>query len=140
MADKNSKDEKNGEQEKTSPAVLEWIIAVIGLILVAAAFGFILYRAVAGKNTPPDLTVKIESISQNSAGYLVKFRIANSGEKTAAAVNVRGTLKNGETVEESGDVTISYVPSHSEREGGILFEKNPQNYQLQIRADGYANP
>lgn len=140
MADKDSENEKNDGQKETTPSILEWIIAAVGLILVAAAFGYILYRTVAAKNTPPDLTVKIESITQISAGYLVKFRVANSGEKTAAAVNLRGTLKNGEAVEESGNLTISYVPAHSEREGGILFEKNPQNYQLQIRADGYANP
>ena len=127
-------------KKKSSPSTLEWLTAAAGLLLVVAALVFTVYRAVTAKDTPPDLNVKIESVTPVSAGYLVKFHVANSGEETAAAVSLEGTLKNGETVEESGTVTIDYVPSHSEREGGILFEKNPQNYQMEIRADGFANP
>lgn len=141
MADNNSNDEKGEKaRKKTSPSTLEWLVAAAGLLLVAAALGYISYRALTIENTPPDLTVEIESITPVSAGYLVKFHVANSGEETAAAVNVEGTLKDGETTAESGTATIDYVPSRSERKGGILFEKNPQNYQMQIRAVGYANP
>ncbi|MDQ2745647.1 MAG: TIGR02588 family protein [Acidobacteriota bacterium] len=142
MADKNSNDEKDGEkaQSKTAPSTLEWLVAAAGSLLVAAALGYISYRAVTVENTPPNLTVEIESVTPISAGFLVKFHVANSGEETAAAVNVEGTLKDGETTAESGTATIDYVPSRSERKGGILFEKNPQNYQMQIRAVGYANP
>lgn len=140
MADKNSKSENGGKQEKVKPSVLEWMIAVVGLILVVTAFSFIVYQAIFSKDTPPDLTVEVESINPVSAGYLVKFRVSNAGNNTAAAVNVEGTLKQGETVAETGSTTISYVPSLSKREGGIIFEKNPQSYQMQIRANGYANP
>ncbi len=138
MADNNSNDEK--DRKKTAPSTLEWLTAFLGLMLVAAALGYISYRAVTVENTPPNLTVEIESITPVSAGHLVKFHVANSGEETAAAVNLEGTLKEGETTAESGTATIDYVPSHSQRKGGIIFEKNPQKYQMQIRAVGYANP
>ena len=138
MADQNS-DNSNERQTEKSP-VLEWFVAVIGLILVAGTIGFMVYKAITSTDTPPNFTTKIERIETVNSGYIVVFNLINNGEQTASGVNVEGELKNGgESLEKSG-VTFDYAPSKSETEGGLFFKNNPNQFQIEIHAKGYAKP
>lgn len=138
MADKKSKNSKDRKQKQIP--FLEWLIAVIGLILVVGTIGFMLYEAFSSKNKPPDFAAKIERIDEINSGYLVIFKLANNGDQTASNVEIEGELKNGaETIETSG-TTLDYVPSKSESKGGLFFKQSPKQFQLEIRAKGYSEP
>lgn len=138
MADQNSDNSSERQTGKTS--ILEWIVAVIGLILVVGTIGFMMYKAFTSKDTPPNFTTKIERIETVNSGYVVIFNLINNGEQTASGVNVEGELKNGgESLEKSG-VTFDYAPSASETEGGLFFKNNPNQFQIEIHAKGYAKP
>jgi uncharacterized protein (TIGR02588 family) len=117
-----------------------WAIGLLGLLLVAGSIGFALYEAVAGDASPPDVTVKLEGILPVQDGYLVEFRAVNEGGTTAAGLTVEGELRDGAEVVEVSDATIDYVPSHSEREGGLFFTQDPRQYDLQLRAKGFESP
>lgn len=138
-------DNKNGAGEdwrkKDAAPPLEWAMAVVGLILVAATIGFLIYQAFAGKRSPPDITVRADSITTVRDGYLVRFRATNHGELTAAAVTVEGELKDqtGGSVETSS-AAVRYAPSGSEVTGGIYFSRDPREFDLQLRAKGYEEP
>ncbi len=75
-----------------------------------------------------------------SGGYLVEVRLRNVGDATAAKLKVRGLLMNGQQAVEDSEATFDYLPRRSEREGGLFFTNNPQDYQLVIRAEGYEKP
>ena len=137
MAEKDSENEKS--RNKKTPA-LEWLAAVIGLIMVAGTLGFLIYSALTEENTPPNLSVKTDSVTAHGGGYLVKFSLYNDGENNAADITVEGKITEGEKDLETSSVTFDYSPSHSRREGGLLFTKNPQNFEFQIRALGYEKP
>ena len=122
------------------PSLLEWIFAGIGLLVVACAVGFLVYRGATKGETPPAVRVEIESVTQTGETYLVSFRVLNTGETTAADLTIEGELKNGEKPEETSDVTMTYVPAQSVRRGGLIFTKNPHEFQLKVRAKGFENP
>lgn len=117
-----------------------WGIALLGLALVAGSIAFMLYEAVAGDSSPPDITVQVDSILPIRNGYLVKFRALNEGGTTAEGVTIEGALRNGTEILETSHTVIEYVPAHSEREGGLFFASDPRQHQLQLRAKGYENP
>ncbi len=132
--------ESNGKREVAEPPALEWLAAAVGLILVVGAVGFMIYQAVVQKHTPPNISVSVDSINPTDSGFLVGFRITNRGAMTASALTIEGELKkNGESIEKSS-ATIDYAPSHSERRGGLIFTKNPKDFDLQIRATSYEEP
>lgn len=138
MADKDSNNSEKKDLKQIP--VLEWIVAVIGLILVIATIGFMLYKAVTSENTPPRFVTNIEKIDEINSGYLVIFKVINEGEKTASGVEIEGVLKNGtETLETSG-ATIDYVPSKSDSKGGLFFKNNPKQFMPEIRVKGYSEP
>jgi uncharacterized protein (TIGR02588 family) len=117
-----------------------WSIAVLGAALALGSIIFMLYEAAAGDPSPPDVTVTVESILQSRSGFLVKFRVLNEGGMTAEGLTVVGELMNGTERVEASDTTIEYVPSHSEREGGLFFTSDPRQYDLRLRAKGYEKP
>ena len=117
-----------------------WAIGVLGLALVLGSIVFMLYEAVAGDSSPPDVTVRVDSILPTRNGFLVEFRVVNEGGSTAEGLTVEGELRNGTERLETSNTTIEYVPSHSEREGGLFFTSDPRQYELQLRAKGYEKP
>lgn len=117
-----------------------WGIALVGLALVAGSIGFMLYQALAGDSSPPDVTVHADSILPTRSGYLVKFRAVNEGGSTAEGLTVEGALMSGAEIVESSNTVIEYVPAHSEREGGLFFTSDPRQYELRLRAKGYEKP
>jgi uncharacterized protein (TIGR02588 family) len=136
MSNKGSKD-----QGKLDDAPLwMWGIGLLGLLFILGSIGFMLYEAAAGDSSPPDVTLQVESILPTKHGFLVEFRANNEGGRTAEGLTVEGELRNGEEVVESSETTIEYVPSHSERAGGLFFTQDPREYELELRAKGYETP
>ncbi|MGI8639900.1 MAG: TIGR02588 family protein [Pyrinomonadaceae bacterium] len=140
MAEEKSENkEENQERHKKTP-VWEWIVAAVGLILVVGSLGLTLYRAVIEESTPPILAISVEEIVPTPNGYLVKFRVKNTGNQTAAALTIEGELKRGAESVETSTASLAYAPANSEREGGLFFTKNPNEFELNIRALGYEKP
>ena len=145
MAEEKKEEKKKEESAKENspqetPSVLEWIVAGIGVLLVAGAIGFLIYRGATKADTPPNIKIDVESVVPAAEKYLVNFRISNTGAGVAAALTIEGELKSGEKSEETSDVTFTYLPSQSERRGGLFFTKNPNDYELKLRAKGYEKP
>ena len=136
----SDKQESNKQREVAEPPALEWLAAAIGLILVVGAVGFMIYQAVVGKDAPPNVSVSVDSINPTDGGFLVGFRVRNSGAITASALTIEGELKKGEESIETSSAAIDYAPSHSERKGALIFTKNPKDYDLLLRATGYEKP
>jgi uncharacterized protein (TIGR02588 family) len=133
--------EAGKEQAKLEDAPLwMWGIAFIGLALVLGSIVFMLYEAAAGDSSPPDVTVRVDSILATRNGFLVTFQAVNEGGSTAEGLTVEGELRSGAESLEMSNTTIEFVPSHSEREGGLFFTLDPRRYELQLRAQGYEKP
>lgn len=138
MTEEKDKKENHGRQKKTP--VWEWIVAALGFISVTAVLGTALYRAVYQESKPPVLEISVESVMPTNSGYLVEFRVKNTGKQTAAALTIEGELKRGEKSVEKSTATLAYAPANSERRGGLLFTENPKEFELKIRATGYEKP
>lgn len=117
-----------------------WGIALLGLVLVLGSIVFMLYEAITGDTSPPDVAVRLESVEDAGSGFLVMFRAINDGGSTAAGVTIEGTLMNGTEEVETSNTTIEYLPSHSERKGGLFFTLDPRQYELELRATGFEEP
>ncbi len=128
------------EKKEHNTPIWEWIIAGVGLILVIGSISLTLYRAFTEKSTPPILSISLDSASPIENGFLVRFSVKNTGNQTAADLNIEGVLKNGEEIEETSTMALTYVPANSNRQGGLFFTKNPNELDLQIRALGYSVP
>ncbi len=145
--DKSSQDQtvrnakvRRNDDEKIP--VLEWIVAMVGVVITVIILGFLLWDATAGDRSPPDIAVQVDSISTSSSasGFLVVFHAENKGGTTAANVGIAAELIDGESSVESRSAEIDYLPAHSTRPGGFFFSRDPRSYKLTLRSSGYQKP
>jgi uncharacterized protein (TIGR02588 family) len=131
---------RSGTSVAKTPA-LEWIASGIGLALAVGTPGFIGREGTQRlQDEPPAIEVRVERIVSHAAGYTVEIRARNLHERTAAEVEIEGTLRDGDREIATSRMTLAYVPGRSERGGGLFFEVDPRAYSLQVRALGYEQP
>jgi uncharacterized protein (TIGR02588 family) len=124
----------------TSP--WEWAAAIIGAGILAGIVGFLFVEEFQRDAAYADMVVTAGEI-RPAAGqpYRVPIFVENVGDLTGAGVMVRGVLRdsNGSVVEESA-VTFDFVAQHAKTAGGLFFTRNPSDYRLELRAEGYTDP
>ncbi|MBA2492099.1 MAG: hypothetical protein H0V34_10510 [Gammaproteobacteria bacterium] len=131
--------DRNGSGKRKVP-LLEWIVSLLGLVLVIGTSGLMIYYAFYQQGTPPRLRAAGEGVTSIGDRYLLEFTVYNDGGASAAMVNIAGGLKrDGKTIE-SASVTFDYVPAHSSASGGMLFARDPRSYQIRLGAKAYMEP
>lgn len=135
MRDRRRRDAS--DQTAIPPA--EWAAAAVGLAIVIFAITVIARDALPLEKTPPALSVEVEAVHRQETGYLLEFRVHNSGQSTAAEVQVEGELRTNDS-RETSDATLDFVPAQSSRSGGLLFRKDPHSGTLTIRTKGWQRP
>jgi uncharacterized protein (TIGR02588 family) len=120
--------------------LLEWIVGGLGAALVSGAIVFLVYHAVTRDRTPPDVRVVAERVLDLQNGYLVQFRAFNQGSSAAAQLTIEGELAGPDGSMEVSAAVLDYLPPRSDREGGLVFSRDPRAGRLSLRAKGYARP
>jgi uncharacterized protein (TIGR02588 family) len=128
------------QQEKDAIPIWEWIVAGVGLVLVAGVIGFLIYEAFSRDRVPPDVKLSVDSVVETRNGYLVKIIIINEGGITAEGVDIEGELRRGTEPVERSRTTIDYLPPRSEKKAGLVFTRDPRQFDLQVRSLGYEEP
>lgn len=139
MADQDA--QRTGKPEQASEApLLDRIIAWLGGLLVAVLFAYLGWQAAFLEETPPRIEITVESIEPQGQSFLVLFVARNLGGSTAAALEIKGEIRQGERTIEESRATIDFLPAHSARRGGLLFREDPRQAALTLGAEGYAEP
>jgi uncharacterized protein (TIGR02588 family) len=132
---------KPAARKATAPAndipPLEWASAAVGLALALGAFGFVGHDAVFGEDTPPAIEVRLVGVTSTPHGYVAQVEAINHGGTPAAQVLIEGSLE-GEN--EPSQATFDYIPEQSSTTGGLIFDADPRQAKLTLKAKGYADP
>ena len=120
--------------------LLEWVAASVGLALVCATIGTMVYLGLTRGSLPPDVSVEAEAITRIRNGYAVTIRAVNRGETTAADVKIDGVLESPSGIAETSEMSLRYLPPNSERKGGMFFVKDPRQFTLRLTPKGYETP
>ena len=122
MSTENKENEQNNEGKKN---VLEWIVFSISLLLTLGTFSYLGYKTYTHQPSSPDILVEYSPNPTDNAPYRYHLIIQNIGGETAEEVLIEMMLQeNGKTIE-SSEVTLSFVPKKSKREGWITFTNDP---------------
>ncbi|RYF17340.1 MAG: hypothetical protein EOO30_07320, partial [Comamonadaceae bacterium] len=81
------------EPQEAPPSPWEWLAAAIGLALLVASLGYLVYDAQAGDGGPPAPVVRASGIESQDGRFLVRVQVANESRATAADLRVEGELR-----------------------------------------------
>ena len=129
-------------QNSTSADIplLEWVIASGGLAIVIAVVGVLIYEAVAGDRSPPDVKLTVQFVAPLQNGFLVKIHAENIGAESAERVSVTTEVWEESKVVQSSETPLDHLPPHSFREAGVFFQRGPRPSEIRLRALGYEEP
>ncbi|GAA0868378.1 hypothetical protein GCM10009116_04900 [Brevundimonas basaltis] len=115
-----------------APALLEWAMGGLGLLLVLAALAVIVFEALrAGE--PARLEARLIGTRPAGAGWLADVEVRNLGGETAAAVGIEGRLGA-----ETAEATVDYVPAHGKHRVTLAFDADPRAARVSVA--GWSEP
>lgn len=131
---------EGGDTAVLPPSKWQWAFAAVGLALVVGVIGYMARYALTAGSVVPDVTVERVSTHATRGGHIVRFRARNHASAVAASLRIEGELRQGSSVVETSDATLDYLPSFSERRGGLFFQRDPEGYELRLVSKGYTEP
>jgi uncharacterized protein (TIGR02588 family) len=119
---------------------LEWTVFIASSLVVLAVLGYLATKAVTEQKTPPDLRIEAGAVIARNGSYRLPLLVRNTGGATAESVVIEAVLRRGEEEVERAQLTLSFVPRRSEREGWVTFRHDPQCCTIETRAVSYEEP
>lgn len=122
-----------------SRPLLEWAVAGLGL---AVTLGVLIALALAALTpaSPPDLTARVASVTPVAAGFRVAVEVSNSGDDTAASVEIEGLLTPPAGLPETATATLDYAPGGGSETVNLLFRQDPHQGRLELTVRGWSEP
>ncbi len=127
-------------RQEEPPSAWEWLAAGVGLLLLLASLGYLLYDAAAGNGQSPAPVVRVTGIEAQGGHYLVRLQVVNATRATATGLRVEGELRRGAQVLERSETEFAYLPGRSAREAGLFFRQDPRSLELVLTARSYQQP
>lgn len=131
----------NGKNiEPGAPHWIEWITGAVSGIIVLSVIVWIGKDVFMDRDTSPNLHGNVVKTEERSDGFQVLFEIRNDSSATASQVKIRGEISDRESILESSETVLDYVPGHSQVGGGLIFRQNPDGKDLKVRATAFDEP
>ena len=124
---------------KAQKNVLEWAVFAISLALILAVVGILVTSGTTSGRAAPELRVQAGSASATAGGHQIPIRVRNEGQSVEEA-RIEVSLLEGDTVVERAELILAFVPEKSEREGWVIFQRDPQCCKVRARAVAFEKP
>lgn len=125
---------------KAKKNILEWTVFAISAVLLAGVMIVLVQAGMQAGDEPPLLVIETGPSTVTRGGYRIPVLIRNTGQTTAEDVLVNVELVSGESRIESAELTVPFVPRHSEREGWVLFQRDPGCCTVRAHAVAFNAP
>jgi len=116
-----------------APALLEWTMGGLGLLLVLATLTVIVIEAF-GATEPARLEARLVEVRPAGSVWLAEVEIRNRGGQTAAAVEVEGRVSD-----RTAHATLDYVPAHGQGTVTLAFPSDPRG-TVALSVPGWTRP
>jgi len=119
---------------------LEWLVFMIGLMLIASVFGFLVYDALTLGDAPPAMMVQVGQPDLQGQHIIVPVAVTNQGDQPAEGVIVE-VIYEGEQEDQQAQFEIAFLPRSATGEGWASFQTSSGVIgQFKARVIGYQKP
>lgn len=116
-----------------APALLEWAMGGLGALIVLAVLAVVVVEAL-GPRAPAALEARLQSARPAAGRWLAEVEVSNTGDRTAAAVEVEGRLRG-----QTATATLDYVPAHGRETVVLSFDADPRG-AVDLSVPGWSEP
>ena len=128
----------NGGDRSTA----EWTTLGISITIVLGILGLITYLYISGGGERPNIAVdaKFEELRSEPSGYYLPVEVINEGDRTAEDVRVEVELDSSNGQPETSEISVMFLAGGERMTGTFIFEEDPTQGELTIRAISYRDP
>ncbi|OGN43109.1 MAG: hypothetical protein A2623_07435 [Caulobacterales bacterium RIFCSPHIGHO2_01_FULL_70_19] len=105
----------------------------LGALIVLAVLAVVVVEAL-GPRAPAALEARLQSVRPVAGRWLAEVEVSNTGDRTAAAVEVEGRLGP-----ETATATLDYVPAHGRETVVLSFDADPRG-AVDLSVPGWSEP
>ena len=116
-----------------APALLEWAMGGLGLLIVLAVLAIVVAEAM-GPAAPAAPEARLVAARPAASGWVAEVEVANPGDATAAAVEVEGRLGP-----DTASATLDYLPAHGRETVFLTFPADPRG-AVELSVRGWSEP
>ncbi len=128
-------------KEAVVRSLAEWITLTISSLVLLLVVGLVLYDWQISKNLPPAFQVEVSETTQIIEGqYYVPFTLKNTGGRIARTVQVIAELNLTDSDDETGEQQFDFLSGNERKQGGFVFEHDPQTGNLVVRVASFGLP
>lgn len=120
--------------------VVEWAVFFVSVAVIVATTILLLSASSRSDGGVADLRISTGTPVPSSGGFGVPVIVSNAGDATAEQAVIEVVLQSGEKEMERAELTLALVPRRSEREGLVIFKKDPRCCTISTRATAYEKP
>lgn len=122
-------------------SLAEWLTLAISSLVLLTIVGLVLYDWQISKNLPPAFQVEVSDTTRLTEGqYYVPFTLKNTGGRIARTVQVIAELNLPDGSDETGEQQFDFLSGNERKQGGFVFEHNPQTGDLIVRVASFGLP
>lgn len=129
------------EERAVVRSLAEWITLTISSLVLLLVVGLVLYDWQISKDLPPAFQVEVSAAIQPIEGhYYVPFTLKNTGGRIARTVQVIAELNLPNGDDETGEQQFDFLSGNERKQGGFVFEHDPQTGDLVVRVASFGLP
>ncbi len=125
-------------RSRSSRTTAEWASLAGSAAVVLLLVGLIVAE-IPGSDRPAAPAVRVESVRHVAQAFHVDVTVENSGDQTAANVQVSAELSVGDDTL-TGDQTIDFLSGGEQQRLTFVFLRDPASGELQVAVTGFAVP
>ena len=131
----NDDGQNQQDDQEQGHNALEWIVGIVGALIVLGTIGFITLEIIRGVGGPPNVQVSLGTPVDKGNEMMVPIEVKNEGGSVAADAVIEVCAG----LDECAQITFNYVPHESSRKGMVGFAK-PLTGPLTTRVVSYRTP
>lgn len=128
--------------QSDSRSVAEWTTLGFSIAILLGIFGLITYLYVRGDERPPIIVAeaRLDELRTNANLYYLPVDVMNQGDRTAEAAQIQAELDAGSGQPEMAEFTVSFLAGGEKVRGTFIFQNDPEQGELTVRAISYKEP
>lgn len=131
------KNQDSGQKEGSDP--LENLVSLVSGLLLLGAMAFLVWEGLS-TTEPPRFEAEMGVMWSADGSYYLPLEVRNTGGESVQNLGLSVMLKEGDKTISQAETAIAWLPAHSHRRAGVIFDKDPKKYQILTAFKGYESP
>lgn len=122
-------------------SLAEWLTLAVSSLVLLVIVCLVLYDWQLSKNLPPAFQVEVSATGRLiEERYYVPFTLRNTGGQIARTVQVTAELTLPDGNDETGEQQFDFLSGNEQKQGGFVFDHDPQTGELVVRVASFGLP